>query len=75
MWIVTKILKKFLKIRDTLDRDARAVIVTGIPYPSVRDPKVQLKKKFLDNLKFGQKHATALSGAEWWATFTNFNFC
>jgi regulator of telomere elongation helicase 1 len=47
------------------DRDARAVIVTGIPYPSVRDPKVQLKKKFLDNLKFGQKHATALSGAEW----------
>ena len=50
---------------DFSDRDARAVIITGIPYPSVRDPKVMLKKKFLDNLKFTQKQETGVSGAEW----------
>ena len=50
---------------DFSDRDARAVIVTGIPYPSVRDPKVMLKKKFLDNIKFGEKREMGISGAEW----------
>lgn len=51
---------------DFSDRDARAVIITGIPFPSVRDPKVQLKKKFLDNMKFSQKQDMTLSGAEWY---------
>jgi Rad3-related DNA helicase len=45
---------------DFSDRDARAVVITGIPYPSVRDAKVTLKKKFLDDLKFGQKQGPRL---------------
>ena len=46
---------------DFADADARAVVITGIPYPSVFDPKVSLKKKFLDNSK-----TKSLSGAEWY---------
>ena len=46
---------------DFADADARAVVITGIPYPSVFDPKVSLKKKFLDNSK-----TKTLSGSEWY---------
>ncbi len=28
---------------------ARAVIITGIPYPSLKDAKVELKRKFVDS--------------------------
>lgn len=48
---------------DFADADARAVVITGIPYPSVFDPKVSLKKKFLDGQKTGKK---TLSGTEWY---------
>lgn len=47
---------------DFADADARAVVITGIPYPSVYDPKVNLKKKFLD----AQKGPKTLSGADWY---------
>ena len=33
---------------DFADRDARAVVITGIPFPAIKDPKVVLKKKFMD---------------------------
>ena len=49
---------------DFADADARAVVITGIPFPSVYDPKVSLKKKFLDGLKC--KDSSGLSGAEWY---------
>ena len=48
---------------DFADADARAVVITGIPYPSVFDPKVSLKKKFLDG-QLGQ--SKTLSGSEWY---------
>ena len=48
---------------DFADSDARAVVITGIPYPSVYDPKVMLKKKFLDN-QLGK--SKGLSGNDWY---------
>ena len=48
---------------DFADADARAVVITGIPFPSVYDPKVSLKKKFLDSQK---SQSGGLSGAEWY---------
>jgi regulator of telomere elongation helicase 1 len=33
---------------DFVDDAARAVIICGIPYPQVYDPKVLIKKDFLD---------------------------
>ena len=39
-------------------------MITGIPYPSVYDPKVSLKKKFLDG-RIG-KSKNGLSGSEWY---------
>ena len=35
---------------DFADQRARAVIITGIPFPPAKDPRVDLKKKFLDAL-------------------------
>ena len=48
---------------DFADADARAVVITGIPFPSVYDPKVSLKKKFLDSQK---SSGGGLTGAEWY---------
>lgn len=33
---------------DFSDNRARAVIITGIPYPPIFDPRVTLKKEYLD---------------------------
>lgn len=33
---------------DFSDKAARAVIIVGIPYPQMTDPKVILKKEYLD---------------------------
>ena len=33
---------------DFKDRKARLVIIVGVPYPSVSDPKIVLKKYYLD---------------------------
>ena len=48
---------------DFADRDARAVVITGIPFPSVYDPKVKLKRKFLDTKKLQSK---GISGSDWY---------
>ena len=48
---------------DFADSDARAVVITGIPFPSMYDPKVKLKKKFLDSKKMQSK---GIGGAEWY---------
>lgn len=34
---------------DFSDNAARCVIIVGLPYPQVKDPKVILKKEFLDS--------------------------
>jgi len=34
---------------DFADSQARGVVMVGIPFPSSKDPKVQLKKAFNDN--------------------------
>ncbi|KAJ3213862.1 hypothetical protein HDU67_002363 [Dinochytrium kinnereticum] len=36
---------------DFSDDLARAVIIAGIPYPAAKDPKVMLKKEFMDGLR------------------------
>ncbi|KAK7078302.1 Regulator of telomere elongation helicase 1 [Halocaridina rubra] len=49
---------------DFADRNGRAVIVTGLPYPPVRDPRVMLKQKYLDEVR--SKVKKGLLGTEWY---------
>lgn len=53
---------------DFSDAKARAVIVTGIPFPPVRDPKVMLKRDYLQDIMSKQSgnKANLLSGEEWY---------
>lgn len=50
---------------DFADRAGRAVIVTGLPYPAFKDPKVRLKRQYLDESARipGLKQ---LTGTEWY---------
>ena len=55
---------------DFSDNAARCVIVIGIPYPQMTDPKVILKKDYLDR-KFrsgpkGNSDMQTLSGKDWY---------
>jgi len=43
---------------DFADERARAVIITGIPFPPFQDPKVKLKREYLDNNKASSAGAT-----------------
>jgi len=36
---------------DFSDCNGRAVVITGLPFPPVMDPKVVLKMKFLDDVR------------------------
>ncbi|PJF18139.1 DNA repair helicase (Rad3), partial [Paramicrosporidium saccamoebae] len=47
---------------DFADRKGRAVIVTGIPYPPLKDPRVQLKRQYLNDLS----KEGSISGDEWY---------
>ncbi|XP_022249147.1 regulator of telomere elongation helicase 1 homolog isoform X2 [Limulus polyphemus] len=47
---------------DFSDRNARAVIITGLPFPPFLDPRVKLKMSYLDQ---GPKNK-GLSGNEWY---------
>ena len=47
---------------DFADANGRAVIITGLPFPPSQDPKVILKKQFLDE----QKDKLRLSGKDWY---------
>ena len=52
---------------DFSDKAARCVIVVGIPYPQVTDPKIILKRDYLDNLKSLEKDSLeSLSGSKWY---------
>ena len=53
---------------DFADRHGRAVIVTGIPFPAYLDPRVVLKRAFMDELMPAAKAARreAVSGEQWY---------
>ena len=55
---------------DFSDKAARCVIVVGIPYPQITDPKVILKKEFLDNARSLQiknrDQIQGLTGKDWY---------
>ncbi|KAI9156058.1 hypothetical protein H9P43_009168 [Blastocladiella emersonii ATCC 22665] len=48
---------------DFSNNRARAVVCIGIPYPSVMDKKVQLKKAYNDRHRYARR---LLSGSEWY---------
>ncbi|CAG5011257.1 unnamed protein product [Parnassius apollo] len=50
---------------DFADMNGRAVIITGLPFPPLKDPRIILKKKYLEELRIKDKEY--LSGDEWYA--------
>ena len=48
---------------DFADNNARAVMIVGIPFPNVKDTKVELKKKYNDA---GMRTHGLLSGDAWY---------
>ncbi|XP_017136485.1 regulator of telomere elongation helicase 1 homolog [Drosophila miranda] len=49
---------------DFADRNGRAVIITGLPFPPLKDPKVILKRRYLETNR--TKENQLLSGQEWY---------
>lgn len=49
---------------DFADMNGRAVIITGLPYPPFKDPKIVLKKKYLNENRTRQNEM--LSGDDWY---------
>ncbi|KAG7164976.1 regulator of telomere elongation helicase 1-like [Homarus americanus] len=49
---------------DFADRNGRAVIVTGLPYPPFKDPRVVLKQKYLEEIR--TKCKQGLTGYAWY---------
>eukprot|EP00939_MAST-03C_sp_MAST-3C-sp1_P002617 g2617.t1 len=52
---------------DFSDRKARAVVVVGIPYPPLKDPRVICKRKFLDTTRRRPGMTAMLTGEQWYA--------
>lgn len=50
---------------DFSDNNGRAVIITGLPFPPLKDPKVVLKKEYLN--KNRTKENELLSGNDWYS--------
>lgn len=50
---------------DFADMNGRAVIITGLPFPPLKDPRIILKKKYLEELRIKDKEF--LSGDEWYS--------
>lgn len=50
---------------DFADMNGRAVIITGLPFPPLKDPRIILKKKYLEELRMKEKEF--LSGDEWYS--------
>ncbi len=51
---------------DFTDNNARAVIVVGIPFPNVRDTKVNQKKRYNDS-KQRDRSRSLLTGDQWYS--------
>lgn len=52
---------------DFTDGDCRAVIVIGIPYPSVKDLQINLKRAHNDEMRSLPGHESMLSGSSWYS--------
>ncbi|XP_055912686.1 regulator of telomere elongation helicase 1 homolog isoform X2 [Eupeodes corollae] len=50
---------------DFADANGRAVIITGLPFPPLKDPRVVLKKKYLDENR--TKENELLTGNSWYS--------
>lgn len=50
---------------DFADMNGRAVIITGLPFPPLKDPRIILKKKYLEEVRVKQREY--LSGDEWYS--------
>lgn len=50
---------------DFADYNGRAVIITGLPYPPFKDPRVMLKQKYLDDTR--KKNKIGLTGQDWYS--------
>jgi len=44
---------------DFSDNNGRAVIITGLPYPPFKDPRVVLKQQYLDHVRVKNKAVSA----------------
>ncbi|EDQ87598.1 uncharacterized protein MONBRDRAFT_27129 [Monosiga brevicollis MX1] len=49
---------------DFANSNGRAVIITGLPYPAVKEPRVVLKRQYMDDAC--RRRATTLSGQDWY---------
>ncbi|GMR32545.1 hypothetical protein PMAYCL1PPCAC_02740, partial [Pristionchus mayeri] len=49
---------------DFADTHSRAVVIVGIPYPPVHEPRVRLKRNYLDECN--QKDRECMSGGSWY---------
>ncbi|OVA13874.1 Helicase-like [Macleaya cordata] len=53
---------------DFADHAGRAVVITGLPFPMRNDPKIRLKREFLDQQALSQtKEQKVLTGEEWYS--------
>lgn len=54
---------------DFSDNAARCVIMIGIPYPQLADPKILLKRNYLDKKTYicEQNQIRSLTGSEWYS--------
>eukprot|EP00026_Physarum_polycephalum_P000577 Phypoly_transcript_00578.p1 GENE.Phypoly_transcript_00578~~Phypoly_transcript_00578.p1 ORF type:complete len:1233 (-),score=182.25 Phypoly_transcript_00578:64-3762(-) len=51
---------------DFADQNGRAVIITGLPYPAKEDPKIKLKREYLDACKPPPGNTYVLRSQEWY---------
>ncbi|XP_076624502.1 regulator of telomere elongation helicase 1 isoform X2 [Colletes latitarsis] len=49
---------------DFANANGRAVLITGLPFPPLKDPRVILKQRYLEEIRINNKEA--LSGQEWY---------
>lgn len=49
---------------DFANANGRAVIITGLPFPPMKDPRVMLKQKYLEEMRC--KNTKGLTGQQWY---------
>ncbi|KAG7204915.1 hypothetical protein KM043_005307 [Ampulex compressa] len=49
---------------DFANANGRAVLITGLPFPPLKDPRVVLKQRYLEEMRINNKEA--LSGQDWY---------
>lgn len=51
---------------DFVDKNGRAVVITGIPYAPAKDAKIVMKKSFLDQQLRNSNCKSSLTGSQWY---------